>query len=199
MQQDNFDDRSSLANWHLYSGPGHAGNGRRMPLAISLSEGAVVITGDADGISGGMGSDFGQMFGRWEVCAKSPASAPGYHSVLLLWPDAEDWPVGGEIDFMEAVDPTRQSVEAWLHHGADDLRYGDSVVVDATQWHAWAVEWSPSSVTAYLDGRPWWTTTNTTTFPPRPMHLCLQVDNFGGDIAAGGQQFVDWTRQYSFG
>jgi licheninase len=119
--------------------------------------------------------------------------------VLLLWPDAEDWPVGGEIDFMEAIDPTRQSVEGWLHYGPDDRRDGGHVTLDATAWHAWALEWTPRRITAFVDGRPWWTTDNTTTFPPRSLHLCMQVDNFGGDIAAGGQQQVDWVRQYSLG
>jgi Glycosyl hydrolases family 16 len=196
VRQDDFGDASSLANWHLYSGPGHAGNGRRTPTAITIEDDAVVIKGNAQGYSGGMGWDAGQMFGRWEVCSKSPPAAPGYHSLLLLWPDAEDWPVGGEIDFMEIVDPTRQSVEGWLHYGPDDQRIGGTVSVDATQWHAWAVEWTPERVTLYLDGKPRWTTTDKATFPPRPMHLCLQVDNFGGDIAAGGQQMIDWTRQY---
>jgi hypothetical protein len=196
IRQDEFADASSLANWHLYSGPGHAGNGRRTPTAITLEDDAVVIKGNAQGYSGGMGWDAGQLFGRWEACSKSPPSAPGYHSLLLLWPDAEDWPVGGEIDFMEAVDPTRQSVEGWLHYGPDDRRTGGTVAVDETQWHAWAVEWTAERITMYLDGEARWTTTDKATFPPRPLHLCLQVDNFGGDIAAGGQQMIDWTRQY---
>ena len=116
--------------------------------------------------------------------------------MLLLWPDAEDWPVGGEIDMMEAIQPDRQVVEAWLHHGPKDEREGGRIAIDATGWHAWAVEWSPTRLTTYVDGVPWWTTTNTSAFPPRPMHLCIQLDNFGGDIAMGGQQMVDWVRQY---
>ena len=34
--------------------------------------------------------------------------------------------------------------------------------------------------------------------PPAPldMALCMQLDNFGGDISQGGQQIVDWARQY---
>ena len=195
-RQDNFDD-PSLEGWHVYDGPGHAGNGRRTPDAISVADGVLSITGDARGRSGGMGWDSGQKFGRWEACVKSPPSAPGYHSVVLLWPDAEDWPVGGEIDFMEAIQPSRQVVEGWLHYGQDDRRDGGGVAIDASQWHAWAVEWTPRDVSMYVDGVQWWTTTNTATFPPRSLHLCLQVDDFGGDIAAGGHQLVDWVRQYS--
>ena len=194
-RQDDFND-PRLPGWHLYDGPGHDGNGRRTPAAVSVTEGTLTITGAPNGDSGGMGWDSGQMYGRWEVCARSPQAAPGYHSVLLLWPDAEDWPIGGEVDFMEAIDPTRQSVEGWLHYGAEDHRVGGAVNVDATQWHSWAVEWTPKMITMYLNGNPWWTTTDIATFPPRALHLCLQVDNFGGDIAAGGQQLVDWVRQY---
>ena len=34
-------------------------------------------------------------------CAKSSPAADAYHALLLLWPDADDWPSGGEIDFMD--------------------------------------------------------------------------------------------------
>lgn len=189
-------DFSSLAGWHVYDGQGHAGNGRRTPAAVSVSDGILTITGDAAGNSGGMGSNSGQRYGRWEVCARSSAGAETYHPVLLLWPDAEDWPVGGEIDFMEITDPARQYVEGWLHYGPDDRREGGGVVVDATQWHSWAVEWTPDRIVYYVDGRPWWSTTNTAHFPPRSMHLCIQLDNFGGDTSQGGQLMVDWARQY---
>jgi hypothetical protein len=121
-----FNDPAELSNWWLYDGPGHTGNGRRTPNAISVSDGLLTITGDDQGNSGGMGlKGPGQIHGRWEVCAKSSQVTDTYHSVLLLWPDAEDWPAGGEIDFMEITDPKRQTVEFNLHSGADDRR--DSV------------------------------------------------------------------------
>jgi licheninase len=176
---------------------GHAGNGRRTPDAVKVSDGELTITGDDAGNSGGMAlKGPGQMFGRWEVCAKSTPAAPAYHSVLLLWPDAEDWPVGGEVDFMEIADPTRQTVSAAVHFGPDDQRREQFMQIDATQWHSWAVEWTPDRIATYVDGVQWWETTDTAHFPPRPMHLCLQLDNFGGDTRGGGHQIVDWVRQY---
>ena len=36
---DDFNDPSSLRSWYVYDGPGHAGNGRRTPDAISISNG----------------------------------------------------------------------------------------------------------------------------------------------------------------
>lgn len=196
-RQDDFDDVSALDNWWLYDGPGHAGNGRRTPAAVSVIDGVLTITGDPQGNSGGMAwRGGGQQYGRWEVCVKSSPAAETYHSVALLWPDANDWPVGGEIDFMEIVDGDRQTVGFYHHYGPDDRREGQLLRIDATQWHSWAVEWTPDRIAVFVDGVQWAQTTDSANFPPRPMHLCLQLDNFGGDTGAGGQVSVDWARQY---
>ena len=139
----------------------------------------------------------GQLHGRWEACVKSSPAAASYHSLVLLWPDAEDWPLGGEIDFMEIVDPARQFVEFWVHHGPDDKREKGVVQIDGTQWHSYAVEWTPRRIVTYVDGAPRWEMSNPAHLPPRPMHLCIQLDYFGGDAGQGGLQMVDWVRQYS--
>ena len=193
---DDFNDPSSLRNWFVYEGPGHADNGRRTANAVSFSDGLMKINGDAQGNSAGMAWRPGQLHGRWEACVQSSPAAAGYHSVVLLWPDAQDWPIGGEVDFMEILDPTRQYTEGWLHFNPTDDRVGGTVQIDATQWHSWAVEWTPEQIVYFVDGVPWWRTTETAHFPPRAMHLCLQLDNFGGDLSQGGQQRVDWVRQY---
>jgi licheninase len=146
-----------------------------------------------------MAWDPGQLYGRWEACVKSSLAAETYHSVLLLWPDAEDWPSGGEIDFMEIEDPMRQSVEFHVHYGADNQQDEGMIQIDATQWHSWAVEWTPRHIAAYVDGQPWWEDTNTTHLPLRPMHLCIQLDDFGGDTSHGGREMVAWVRQYEAG
>jgi hypothetical protein len=187
---------SSLAGWGIYDGPGHNGNGRRTPSAMSVSDGVLTVTGDAEGNSGGMAWYPGQLHGRWEVCAKAPPSAAGYQVVLLLWPDAGDWPAGGEVDFMEALDPARQNIDFFLHYGPDDSQDHGGINIDATQWHSWAVEWTSEHIAAYVDGKQWWETTNTAHLPPRPMHLAIQLDNSGGDTSLGGQLMVDWARQY---
>ncbi|NMI01656.1 glycoside hydrolase family 16 protein [Pseudonocardia sp. K10HN5] len=184
--------------WSLYDGPGHAGNGRRSPSAINLLNGLLTITGDSAGTSEGMAWTPGQKYGRWEARVKSPAGAPAYHSLLLLWPDAENFPLGGEIDFMEIGDPTRQKTDVFMHYGADNSQLHGQLNIDATQWHNWALEWTPQKITAFVDGRQWWSTTDTSKFPPGPMHLCIQLDYFPGDGSAqgGGQEQVAWVRQY---
>jgi Glycosyl hydrolases family 16 len=195
-RSDDFGGPFSLAGWQLYDGPGHAGNGRRTPTAVSVGDGVMTITGDSKGNSEGMAWTPGQMYGRWEVCAKSLTSSPNYHSVLLLWPNAANQLAGGEVDFMEISDPTRQSVDAFLHYGSPDQKEFGTVRIDATQWHSWAVEWTPNRIATFVDAAQWWESTNPADFPPGPMTLCIQLDDFGGDISQGGQLIVDWARQY---
>jgi hypothetical protein len=71
------------------------------------------------------------------------------------------------------------------------------VQVDATRWHNWAVEWTPTSVTTFLDGRKWYGTTDRAAQPPSPMHLCIQLDWFPrGGTAQQSTMQVDWVREY---
>ncbi len=186
--------------WSVYDGPGHAGQGRRSPSAISVANGVMTITGDASGTTGGTAWNPGRRYGRWEGRIKAPASDPSYNALMLLWPDAENWPVGGEVDFMEMTDAARRSTNFFLHYGADNSQVHGEVAIDATQWHNWAVEWTPQAITAYVDGKQWYRTTDTSTFPPGPMHLCIQLDWFpeGGTPKKSGMQ-VDWVRQYPVG
>jgi licheninase len=189
---DEFD--GAPAGWSIYDGPGHHGNGRRTPSAITVSNGVLTITGDAQGNSGGMSWYPGLRYGRWEVCAMTPPSADTYHAVLLLWPDSNNWRTGGEIDFMEDTEGRRQNPEGFLHYGTE--QDSASINIDATQWHSWAVEWTSRQVTFFVDGREWWRSSDPDHVPSGAMHLCMQLDNFGGDTSAGGQLSVDWARQY---
>lgn len=198
-RESNFGSGSGTSGWSLYDGPGHDGNGRRTPAAVSVANGVLTITGSESGDSEGMAWEPGQKYGRWEACVRSTTAADSFHSVLLLWPDAGNWPEGGEVDFMEISDPARQSVDGFLHYGAANEQESASTNVDATQWHAWAVEWTADHITYYVDGKQWFRTTDTTHLPPGPMHMTIQLDNFGGDLSKGGQEIVAWARQYGTG
>lgn len=188
-------------SWNVYDGPGHAGKGRRTPSAISFADGIMTITGSPEGDTAGMGWEPGQRYGRWEGRVKAPASDESYNALLLLWPDAEDFPVGGEIDFMEMLDHTRQTTNIFLHYGKDNDQIAGEVQIDGTQWHNWAVEWAPTHIAAFVDGKEWWRTERTEIFPPRAMHLCVQLDWFPDDGQGEVQEshmLVDWVKQYSY-
>ncbi|WP_433291901.1 family 16 glycosylhydrolase [Pseudonocardia sp. CA-142604] len=184
--------------WDIYDGPGHGGNGTRSPSAVSVEDGILTITGDSSGTTAGMAWNPGQKYGRWEGRVRAPVSDPSYNALLLLWPDAEDFPVGGEIDFMEMMDHTRQKTDIFIHYGKDNSQVNGSVEIDGTEWHNWAVEWTPEAITAYVDGEEWYRTTDSSIFPPGPMHLCIQLDWFPeGDTPKQSIMEVDWVRQYS--
>ncbi|MDT7581239.1 MAG: hypothetical protein QOK35_2503 [Pseudonocardiales bacterium] len=186
------------AQWQLYDGTGHDGKGRRAPEAVSVRDGVLTITGDPSGTTGGLSWGKGRRYGRWEARVRAPAADPSYNAVLLLWPDAEKWPAGGEIDFMEMGDPARRTTDAFVHYGKDNRQVHGSVTTDATRWHNWAVEWTPSSITTYLDGREWYRVTDAAVQPPGPMHLCIQLDWFpeGGAVRRSTMQ-VDRVREYA--
>jgi glycosyl hydrolase family 16 len=187
-----------LSQWDLYDGEGHDGNGRRTPSAASVGGGVLTIKGDRQGDAEGMAWKDGAMYGRWEARMRASAGDPDYHAVLLLWPDDEDeGEYGGEIDFMENSDPTRQNTELFVHYGNEDRKLNGDVDIDATQWHNWAVEWAPDHISAFLDGKQWWTTDNRRTQPPGPMHMTVQLDLFRhpGGLKPSDMQ-VDWVRYY---
>ena len=216
---DEFTVKPAYPNWHVYNGLGHAGNGTRTPNQVFVDPangGVMSIIGTPQGASAGMAwrqnpaaagvTGNGARYGRWEVAMKTPAGSEHYHPVMLLWNDAQQWPAS-EVDFVEIFKSgSRQSVEFFLHYAVNGVLdppngtgydFG-SVNKDATQWHAWAVELTPTKITAYVDGEPWFESTNTHKFPPSAMHLTLQLDNFSnqGSIAQGGRMDVAWVRYY---
>lgn len=184
------------SSWDVYDGPGHNGNGRRSPDAAKVEDGVLTITGDTDGATGGLAWVPGQMYGRWEARVRAPVGDPTYNALLLLWPDAEDWPVGGEVDWMEISDPTRQETGFFLHFGEDNGQEAASVTRDATRWTAWALEWTPEKMTAFVNGEEWYSTTETSHFPPRPMNMTMQLDWFGAADTPTAMQ-MDWARQWA--
>ena len=167
---------------------------------MSVQNGVLTITGDSQGNTEGMAWNPGQMYGRWEGRVRAPASDETYNALMLLWPDAENFPVGGEIDFMEMMDETRQTTDFFLHYGPNNNQVHGEVRIDATQWHNWAVEWTPTHVAAFVDGREWYRTTDVSILPPGPMHLCVQLDwfpNSGSGSVQESYMHVDWVKQYS--
>ncbi len=194
-------DKPLGSEWEVYNGKGHNGNGQRSPDAVSIADGIMTITGDENGKTAGMALTPGHKYGRWEARVKAPVGDDTYNALLLLWPDAEDWPVGGEVDFMEMDDATRQTTSMFLHYGKDNEQDKAEVKIDGTQWHNWAVDWTPDHVIAYVDGKEWYRTTDKGIFPPRKMHLAIQLDwfpeNGNRNNVKPTTMAVDWVKQYA--
>ena len=146
-----------------------------------MRDGVATITGTADGTTGAMSWHPGQRYGRWEACIRMDPGPDALHGVVILWPVAEDFPAGGEIDWVEVFHGDRQEVTVNIHHGPPDRSFGGEVERDATQWTAWAVEWTPEHITTYADGEEWYSTDRSELFPPRPMNMTMQLDWFPPD------------------
>ena len=174
QDHDEFDGTALGPAWRPYTGPTTDDVGRHDPANLHVRDGMLSIV--SHGLSsGGLEWAPGQLYGRWEVRARTQKAA-GYGDVLILWPDAEDFPIGGEVDFMEIPKPERTEYTFNLHYGADNSQNGTKVAGDFTQWHNYAVEWMPDHVAAFVDGQEVFRTTDRRQIPPRPMHLAMQQD-----------------------
>jgi beta-glucanase (GH16 family) len=96
---------------------------------------------------------------RFEVCGKLPP-LDGSHANPAYWllPDNGDWP--GEIDIMERMDwldrSAAQQTLIWGPSGGPPYAYqysnwGSSGNVNDGAFHLFAVEWTPSAITFYVD------------------------------------------------
>lgn len=135
------------------------------------------------------------QYGRWEARVKVDGEAGCWRPLFLLWPTAENWPVGGEVDWMEGGGGSLDEINFFLHYGADNSQTSGSVQVDMTQWNDFAVEWTPQHIKGFLNGKQWFEDTDTGHLPPGPMHPTIQLDG-SPDCGATTTQNVDWYRYY---
>ncbi len=196
VARDDFTGSSLDPSWGVYDSAGNDGKGIRSPGQISISNGVLRMTGTPNGRTAGMYWKGSQKYGRWEIRARFPAGCGCYHPVLILWPADGNWPAAGEIDYAEVFDPNRQKLNFFLHYSADNKVLDGSRQVDMTQWHNFAVEWTDDHLTGYVDGQPFFHTTQRNALPPGPMYQTIQLDWFPGDTPGGAILEVDWARKY---
>ena len=185
--------------WSVFKGSGHAGNGVRSPQAWSVANGVATVSGDSAGTTGGMSAKFAQQkYGKWETRMRTNARDPEYHPVLILWPNNNTSPNCAEIDYAEGSTNTAQ-IKFFLHYACGGPNFQTTVAktIDTTQWHNYAVEWTPAGITGYIDGAKTFSDTNPAHLPSVGMHQTLQLDWFpDGSATKPSQMQVDWVRVY---
>ena len=187
------------AKWSVYNGAGHAGKGSRTRSAWNVANGMATVNGDSAGVTGGMSAKFAeQQYGRWETRMRTNTRDAQYHPVLILWPTGSSSKCA-EIDYAEGTSETAL-MKFFLHYkcGGSDFQTTKSTSVDTTQWHNYAVEWTPSAITGYIDGVMTFQDTNPAHQPGVAMHQTMQLDWFPSGSAAPkpSQMQVDWVRVY---
>ncbi|MGO4805129.1 glycoside hydrolase family 16 protein [Arthrobacter sp. 2MCAF15] len=187
------------AKWKVFKGPGHAGKGIRSPDALVVGGGILTVSGDAAGTTGGMSARFAQQrYGRWEARMKIGQRDLQYHPVLILWPNNNISSTCAEIDYAEGSANTAQ-IKFFLHYacGGPNFQTTSAKTIDTTQWHNYAVEWTPAGITGYVDGSLWFADTNPAHQPTVGMHQTVQLDWFpNGTPTKPSQMQVDWIRVY---
>ena len=158
-------------------------------------------------------------YGRVEVRAQLPAARGTWPAIWML-PDEwkygdKSWPANGEIDIMEYVGYRPAVVQASTHSKKYYFRLNNqktdsiSVPTATTAFHDYAMEWTPETITVFVDNKPYFTSRNEHTgweaWPwDHPFHLLLNVavgGEWGGlkgiDQSAFPQRMlVDYVRFY---
>lgn len=200
------------ADWGVYDGPGHSGNGTRSPAQVTVDGSKMVLTGSSGGASAGLAHRFDQQYGRWEVRCRSYATATSngndYHPVLIIWPDSDEWPEDGEYDFLENSAPGESAPEAYIHYPHDanvsvQQIHFTGPATDLTQWHNFAIDWQPTGIKLYVDGVLWGTASGGANSVRRNIqempsgHLTIQLDNFDGTNQTPAKFEIEWIRVYT--
>ncbi|MEP7136823.1 MAG: family 16 glycosylhydrolase [Chloroflexota bacterium] len=111
-----------------------------------------------------------------------------------FWADGPNWPVGGEMDVLEAYGT---DISTYHYHyagcGGDCGPGGEVNVPGATAgWHVYAANWEPGAVTWYYDGQQVWK--NTTGVVSVPQYLILNLGLESSLPAVPAVMRVDYVR-----
>lgn len=205
LMSDSFDGSSlNASNWQSYgpNWPGNGGNGVRDQSALSVGGGVLTITAQMVGrtlVSGAVASRVSTTYGRVEFRVRADADPSGATSaVVLMWPTSGNWPIDGETDIFETgTEADRDWFSSFVHYGADNRQVWFGHDADATQWHAMAMEWTPTSIRFYRDGMLEGEVTDPAVISDAAQHLCVQLDAFSSTMTGTVRMQVDDVRMYA--
>ena len=189
---DDFDNTLNTTRWTVRNKMTHGPAEKEMYMAgnIAVANGTLILTTKKETVYNGQYNktynytsgwidskgQFSQQYGRFEVRAKLPSPKvgrpgkwPNAWPAHWLMPESDIcWPMGGEIDIMEAYRPTpsKQGSMIMTYHWASecgkDLYDGknelfpnasNTTVVDwSNEYHTFGVEWSKNRIEWYVDG-----------------------------------------------
>ncbi len=147
-------------------------------------------------------SSNGQLYGMYSVRMRSDP-VTGYLAAFLLWPDSENWPQDGEIDFPDGS--LTGGAGGFLHvqggtTGSDQVPFvSDTSFAD---WHTYTLEWTPSHVKFLIDGQLLGEVTNASEIPDTPMHWVMQTEsNLGAgkpSASVQGNLQIAWVAVWAY-
>ncbi len=205
-----FPGNSLPSGWLAYNGqPGGDSNGNWEPSNVSVSGGALHFMATSSGQAGVQFYGNPQTYGMYLVRMKGD-DEPGLsiNNLAILWPAQQGvWPP--EVDFFQDLGGSRQSFSASLHVGPDG-NGGCCVIASPTQdsnataWHTYGVQWTPSAITYTIDGRVWASVSrgslsSPAQWPTIAMNLTLQSQNQDSAQPSGTIETmtVAWVAEYA--
>jgi hypothetical protein len=196
---DGFTAQALDPKWAVYNSRWSREPQARVPSLVNAAGGALHVRSAGRSGSGlclcRAGGSPSLPYGRWEVRARMSANAD-HGFAILLWPNAENWPTGGEIDLAETPG-NRRKVQFTVHYGATNKQRVYFFPGNFTTWHTFALDWTPTAIRYAVDGKVLVTITDRAMFPRGPMHLALQA---GADSRrptdTTASLDVDWIRYY---
>ena len=152
---------------------------------------------------------FAFTYGKVEIKAKFSAGAGTWPAIWMLGSDVATtpWPGCGEIDIMEHLGRTLNTIYGTLHypgHSGGSADGSTTVIADATTaFHIYSLEWTPAAIKISVDGLLFHTTVNSSAVPFN--HDFFFIVNFamgggfGGPVDpafTAGTMEVDYIRVY---
>lgn len=153
---------------------------------------------------------FAKAYGKLEIRAKMPSGIGTWPAFWALGDDIGEagWPRSGELDVVEYLPRSPRTTSGTLHgptvngqHWYIHREHRGSVALSET-FHVYAAEWTPSTVTFLLDGKPFGAVTKAdaaaqgTWVADKPYFLLLNLavgGTLGGEVPAS----TTWPQHYA--
>jgi hypothetical protein len=200
VRSDDFNGTGIGSQWSVYNSAHSANPLANVPSLAAVSGGMLKLT--TKGLSGSgvcmcrNGSSPTAPYGRWEVRARMSRGG-GNGGVVMLWPNAENWPVGGELDMAEISKSDRQAEDFVVHYSAANHQYLMTTKKDFTQWHTFSIEWTSTQIRYWIDGTYVTAVTDTAKIPKGAMHVVIQAGPHGSpQTRPQSEMDIDWIHVF---
>ena len=204
---DDFTGNSLRNDWSMYTGVSGATGTQWASdrVAVANSTARLLAAPSGNRWTAGAIANYGtsvQTYGKYDLRFRMD-KAEGVKYAFLTWPSAENWPVGGEIDFAEDGGGNRIGTSATTHYadgnGNHQQVQRNMTNLDFSQWQTIGVEWTPGKLAYTANGTVWATVTSpSAAIPSHSMFLALQVEITGTNGTTPNPTVceVDWVVAY---
>jgi beta-glucanase (GH16 family) len=221
----NVDGAPDSAKWAFDIGTGSGGWGNNesqyytnRPENVKVQNGSLIITSKKETYQGSSYTSariktqgkFSFKYGKVEIKAKLSTGVGTWPALWMLGDNitSVSWPACGEIDIMEHVGKSQNTIHGTLHYpnfsGGSGVTKSTTITNASTEFHVYSIDWRADAIKFYVDGNIFHTFTNTASLPFNQNFFLIinsaMGGNFGGaiDPSFTASTFeVDYVRVYN--